>query len=231
MDFSGWQRLSLVDYDDNITTTLFMAGCDFRCPFCQNSDLVLHPEKAPRIPWETIRDYLSKRKGVLDAVCITGGEPTMMDDLLEKMKEIKEMGYKIKLDSNGSRPDVLQEAAFYGFVDYFAMDIKNCKEKYGLTAGVPHLNIAPIEKSVDFIMHSGVAYEFRTTIIQEFHTEEDMKKIGEWIQGAERYALQLYIDSERCIEHGHHAVPKEEAERFLEIVKPYVKKAKLRSYD
>ena len=231
MDFSGWEKLSLVDYDDNLTTTLFMAGCNFRCPFCQNSDLVLHPEDAPRIDWEEILAYLKKRQGVLDAVCITGGEPTLMPDLLDKMREIKALGYKIKLDSNGSNPGLLKKAAAEGLVDYFAMDIKNAKEKYPLTCGLKKMDLAKIEESVSFLLTSGIPYEFRTTIIEEFHDEEDMRKIGEWIKGAERYALQLYIDSERCIERGYHSIPKEKAERFLEIVKPYVKHAKLRSYE
>ena len=130
MDFSGWEKMSLVDYDDNLTTTLFTAGCNFRCPFCHNSDLVLHPEKTFRIPWEEIKAYLVKRKGMLDAVCITGGEPTMMPDLLDKMREIKALGYKIKLDSNGTRPDILKKAYEEGLVDYIAMDIKNSPEKY-----------------------------------------------------------------------------------------------------
>lgn len=186
MDFSGWEKMSLVDYDDNLTTTLFTAGCNFRCPFCHNGDLVLHPENGPRIPWEEIKAFLVKRKGMLDAVCITGGEPTMMPDLLDKLREIKALGYKIKLDSNGSRPEILKKAYEEGLVDYFAMDIKNSPEKYGNTIGVKGYPLDKIKESVKFLMESGASYEFRTTIIDEFHTEKDMKEIGEWIKGAKR---------------------------------------------
>lgn len=231
MDFSGWEKMSLVDYDDNLTTTLFTAGCNFRCPFCHNGDLVLHPENGPRIPWEGIKAYLVKRKGMLDAVCITGGEPTMMPDLLDKLREIKALGYKIKLDSNGSRPEILKKAYEEGLVDYFAMDIKNSPEKYGNTIGVKGYPLDKIKESVKFLMESGASYEFRTTIIDEFHTEKDMKEIGEWIKGAKRYFLQFYVDSEGCIAHGFHAVEKKKAERFLEIIKPYIPNAKLRSYE
>lgn len=231
MDFSGWEKLSLVDYDDNITTTLFMAGCDFRCPFCHNSDLVLHPQEAPTIPWSEIMAYLKKRQGVLDAVCVTGGEPTLMPDLIAKLTDIKSLGYKIKLDSNGSNPDVLKKVVALHLVDYIAMDIKNSPEKYGLTTGIPKLNLEPVKESVKFIMSCGVAYEFRTTIIDEYHEDADMKAIGEWIKGAKRYRLQRYIDNEHCIQHGLHMVSKEKAEKFLEILKPYLPDVTLRSYD
>ncbi|MDO5329925.1 MAG: anaerobic ribonucleoside-triphosphate reductase activating protein [Bacillota bacterium] len=230
MDFSGWEKLSLVDYDDNITTTLFMAGCNMRCPFCHNMDLVINPQNAPTIPWEEIYDYLKKRQGVLDAVCVSGGEPTLMPDLLEKLSLIKELGYKVKLDSNGSNPDKLAEAISKGLVDYVAMDIKNSPERYGETIGVPSFNLAPIKASVELLKNNKVAYEFRTTIMDEFHDETAMKSIGEWIAGAPRYFLQLYIDSDHCIVGGFHAVSEEKAKRFLEIVKPYVGEAKLRSY-
>ena len=231
MDFSGWEKMSLVDYDDNLTTTLFTAGCNFRCPFCHNSDLVLRPGEAAKIPWEEIKAYLVKRKGMLDAVCITGGEPTMMPDLLDKMREIKALGYKIKLDSNGTRPDILKKAYEEGIVDYIAMDIKNSPKKYASTIGVENYPLDKIKESVKFLKESGIAYEFRTTIMSEFHTKEDMKEIGEWIEGANRYFLQLYVDSEHCISHGFHALSKEEAEELLEAIKPYVPNAMLRSYE
>lgn len=231
MDFSGWEKLSLVDFDDNLTTTFFMAGCDFRCPFCHNSDLVLRPKDAPRIPWNEMLDYLKKRTGVLDAVCVTGGEPTIMPDLLEKLKEIKALGYKIKLDSNGSHPEVLKKAIEEKLIDYVAMDIKNCKERYAETVGLEKLDLSPIEESVRYLQSTGFPHEFRTTIISEFHDDESIKKIGEWIKGAPRYFLQEYIDSENCIKHGYHPVEKEKAQEFLELLKNDLPNAKLRGYD
>ncbi len=230
MDFSGWEKLSLVDFDDNLTTTLFMAGCPFRCPFCHNGDLVIHPENAPKIPWEEIKEYLIKRQGMLDAVCISGGEPTLMPDLKEKIREIKELGYIVKLDSNGWRPDILKSLIEEKLVDHIAMDIKNSKEKYCATAGV-EVDMKQILESVDLLMNSGISYEFRTTLIDEFHDEEDIRRIGEWIKGAKMYRLQRFIDSESCIQRGLHQVSLEKAKRFLEILKPYINNLDLRGYD
>ncbi len=231
MDFSGWEKLSLVDYDDNITTTLFMAGCNFRCPFCHNRDLVLHPEHAPTIPWSEIMEYLKKRQGVLDAVCVSGGEPTLMPDLEEKLRDIKSLGFLVKLDSNGSNPLLLRKLVSMSLVDYVAMDIKNSKKRYAETIGFKTYDLSKIEESVKFLMESGIGYEFRTTMMEEFHDEEAIKEIGEWIAGAKRYFLQLYIESEHVIQTGHTPIPKEKAERFLEILKPYVPNAKLRGYE
>ena len=230
MDFSGWEKLSLVDYDDNITTTLFMAGCPFRCPFCHNGDLVLKPEKAPKIPWEEILSFLRKRQGMLDAVCISGGEPTLMNDLKEKIIAIKELGYKVKLDSNGWRPDILENLIGEKLVDYIAMDIKNSFPKYAATCGTK-VDLDQIQRSIRLLMSSGISYEFRTTILQEFHEESDFEEIASFIDGAKRYYLQQYIDSKACILHGMHPVPIEKARRFKEILAKHVDFVSLRGYD
>ena len=230
MEFSGLEKLSLVDYDDNLTATLFMAGCPFRCPFCHNAPLVLHPERAEKIPFDEILDYLNKRKGVLDAVCISGGEPTLMPDLEEKIRAIKELGYLIKLDSNGCNPNVLKHLVSEGLLDYIAMDIKNSKSKYFVTAGA-RVDMDAIEESVRFIMSCGVKYEFRTTMMTEFHDEADMEAIGRWIAGAQRYFLQRYIDSENTIRRNFHEIPLERAKKFIEIIKTYVPNVGLRGYD
>lgn len=230
MNFSGWEKLSLVDYDDNITTTLFAAGCNFRCPFCHNGSLVLTPKEAPEIPWEDIKEYLDKRRAVIDAVCVTGGEPTLMPDLLEKLTEIKSFGYKIKLDSNGSHPEIIKEAVAKGLVDYVAMDIKNSPEKYSLTAGVP-APMGKIRETADFLIHGKIPYEFRTTVIDEYHNEKDFEEIGAWLEGAERYYLQRYIDNENCIKHGLHMASKEKALVYKAILSKYIKDVALRSYD
>lgn len=230
MDFSGFEKLSLVDYDDNLTATLFMAGCPFRCPFCHNSELVLHPERAATIPWTEIVGYLTKRQGVLDAVCVSGGEPTLMPDLEEKIREIKSLGYKVKLDSNGFRPEVLKRLVDENLLDYIAMDIKNSKLKYALTCGTA-VDMDAIEESVRFIMSSGVPYEFRTTCMEEFHDVNDFLQIADWIKGASRYFLQRYIDSASCIQHNFHAIPKEKAQEYLEMIKHSIPSAALRGYD
>ncbi len=231
MDFNGWEKLSLVDFDDYLTTTFFTSGCNFRCPFCHNKNLVLTPKDNPTIPWETMLDYLRRRKKELDAVCITGGEPTLMDDLVEKLVQIKELGYLVKLDTNGTNPDLLKELYRRKLVDYFAMDIKNSKEKYAETAGLEKINPAKLEDSVSFLMNSGCRYEFRTTIMEEFHDEESFAAIGEWLSGAERYFLQRYVDSENCIKRGMHTIKKEEAEHYAELLRRSIKSVELRGYD
>jgi pyruvate formate lyase activating enzyme len=231
MDFSGWEKLSLVDYDDKIATTLFMAGCDFRCPFCHNSSLVVNPSAAPAIPWSDIMDYLSRRRAVLDAVCITGGEPTLMNDLFDKMRDIKKFGYAIKLDTNGSNPQILKAAVEEGLVDYVAMDIKNSPEKYAITIGTTTFSMAKIKESASFLIKGKIPYEFRTTIIEEYHNEKDFEEIGVWLEGAKRYYLQRYIDSENCISHGLHMVSKEKALIFKAILSKSIEKVSLRGYD
>ncbi len=229
-DFAGWEKLSLVDYDDNLTTTIFMAGCPFRCPFCHNSDLVLRPENAPKIPWSEILEYLEKRQGVLDAVCISGGEPTLLPDLEDICRQIKNLGYKVKLDSNGFQPKKLASLMEQGLVDYVAMDIKNSPERYHSTCGTS-VDMKSIEESVDLLIHNGIEFEFRTTIMEEFHDEDAFKKIAAWVKGAKRFYLQRYIDSEHCIMSGFHPVPIEKARRFQEILAETVDFVALRGYE
>lgn len=232
MEFSGLEKLSLLDFDDNITATLFAPGCNMRCPFCHNSSLVLNPLNAPKIPWAEIMAFLEKRKNVLDAVCVSGGEATLMPDLLDKLADIKSLGYKIKLDTNGSRPEILKIAVEQGLVDYVAMDIKNSKEKYPLTTGVENINVDAVQESIDFLLRTDlVGYEFRTTIIEEFHTDEDMIKIASWIGGAKRFYLQQYVDREDCISHGYHPVEKEKALHWKAILSKEIDEVSLRGYE
>ncbi len=231
MNFSGWEKLSLVDYDDNITTTLFTSGCNFRCPFCHNGPLVLNPKKQPSIPWVEILDYLRRRKGALDAVCISGGEPTLMDDLEEKLRQIKALGYKVKLDTNGTRPDLIKRFTDLALVDHFAIDIKNSKANYAKTIGLKTMDLKPVEETVRFLLSSDLSYEFRTTLMEEFHDEQSIMEIGDWIAGAERYYLQRYIDSDNCIAHGFHMVSKGQAENFAKSLSNKIKSVELRGYD
>jgi pyruvate formate lyase activating enzyme len=231
MDFSGWEKLSLLDYDDHLSTTLFMAGCDFRCPFCHNSSLVLDPKSAPIIKWADIMDYLKKRTGVLEAVVITGGEPTLMPDLEDKIKDIKALGYEVKLDTNGSHPEVVKNLVSKNLIDYLAMDIKNSPKKYPMTIGTTNVNMDKINETIDFLIHGSLRFEFRTTTIAEYHDEQDFEEIGQWIKGAKNFFIQRYIDNENCIAHGLHMVDKETATKFMKIMEKYVSHVALRGYD
>lgn len=231
MDFAGFQKISLVDFDKKISCTLFTAGCDFKCPFCHNADLVVYAKNVNYVPFSEIMDYLTRRKGLLDAVVITGGEPTMMPDLKEKIISIRSLGYKIKLDTNGTNPDVLKDLVESGLVDYVAMDIKNSQVHYAKTTGQNYLDFSPILESINYLLAGHVDYEFRTTLIREFHNEEDIKMISKMILGAKRYFLQRFINSENCITHDLHEVTKEDAERYKNILLPYINTVSLRGYD
>ena len=208
MDFAGLQKISLVDYDKKISCTLFTAGCNFCCPFCHNSDLVIYAKNVNYIPFSEILDYLNKRKGMLDAVVITGGEPTLMPDLKEKLTAIKQLGFAIKLDTNGSNPDILKDLVDSHLIDYVAMDIKNSQNRYQETTGKNNLDFASIFKSIKYLLSGNIDYEFRTTLVKEFHNEEDIINIGKLIQGAKRYYLQHFIDNQNCIVHNLHAMLK-----------------------
>lgn len=229
MDFSGWLKLTLVDYDNHIATTFFTAGCNFRCPFCHNSDLVLRPKEAPVIPWNELLAYLKKRQGVIEGVCITGGEPTLMPDLEEKIREIKSLGYDVKLDTNGSNPEVVKRLLDEKLVDYIAMDIKNSEERYAETIGLDSIDIDKIKQSIE-IIKTAPNYEFRTTIMEELHDEESIRGMAKLIGNASKMFLQHYIDSEYCIKHGFHEVEKEKATRYAEILTELGIPTKLRGY-
>ena len=195
MQFSGFQKLTLLDFPGHVACTLFTAGCNFRCPFCHNAALVTHIDNSAFYSEEYILDYLKKRTGVLDGVCITGGEPLMHKELPDFIAKVKALGYKVKLDTNGSYPDRLESLIGSGNIDYVAMDIKNCREKYLLTADCSEQDLFNVEKSVDLLLQKKIDFEFRTTVVKEYHTIDDIKKIAEWINGAEKYFLQNFIDS------------------------------------
>ncbi len=208
LDFSnlrigGMQKMTLLDYPDKVASTIFTAGCNFKCPFCHNRDLVFLPEDYEYYDPEEVMSYLEKRKGLIDGVCISGGEP-MLQDTLDMIKNIKKMGYLVKLDTNGSRPDKLQEYVESGYIDYVAMDIKNCKAKYAETVGMDaeNFSIENIERSVEFLKKGTVDYEFRTTVVKELHTKEDLLALAEWIKPTEKYYLQQFQDSGNLIQEG-----------------------------
>ena len=214
----GFNKLTLLDYPEKVAATIFLGHCNFRCPFCQNGGLVLNPEGEPVIPVDDVLKVLKKRQGLLDGVCITGGEPTLHPDLSSFIADIKKMGYAVKLDTNGSRPQVIKSLVEQNLIDYVAMDIKNSPSRYGETAGVSHLDFSCIEESVEFLKSGVVDYEFRTTVARELHTESDFRQIGTWIAGCRRYFLQGYQESGQVIQPVFTSYTKDEMEYFRGIL-------------
>ena len=226
----GLEKFSMVDFGDKISCTVFTGGCNLRCPFCHNGALVVGDVASQRIDEREALDYLKKRKGLVDAVCVTGGEATLQKDLDKFLATVKDMGYIVKLDSNGLRPDVLSSLLDRELVDYMAMDIKNSPAKYALTCGLD-VDMTAINESVDLIKSRAKDYEFRTTVIKEFHSDEDMAEIADWLTGSKRYVLQHYKDSEGCISHGYTAYEKEEAQQLLRHFDGKVQYVGLRGFD
>lgn len=228
MIIQGLQKLTLLDYPGRVACTVFTAGCNFRCPFCHNASLVLHGDQNERIPEDEIFSFLKKRRGILDGVCVTGGEPLIQPDIEDFLTRIKELGYEVKLDTNGSFPERLRLLADKKLVDYVAMDIKNSREHYGRTVGIEDYDITQIHKSVQFLMEGAVPYEFRTTVVREYHQRGDFASIGRWIHGAERYYLQQFVDSGDLIQGGLHEYDEKIMKQALEIVMKDVPNAGLR---
>lgn len=226
----GFEKFSMVDFDGRIACTVFTGGCNFRCPFCHNGALVVGNVKAQEIEVQEVFDYLKKRKGLVDAVCVTGGEPTMQKELPQFLRDVRSLGYATKLDTNGTNPQMLADVIEKGLVDYVAMDIKNCKAKYPQTIGINSIKMDDICKSVDILLNSAIDYEFRTTVIDEFHTVEGMKEIAEWICGAKRYYLQKYKDNEGCISHGYSEVSRRKVDEFVKLFEGKVGVVGLRGY-
>ncbi len=227
-DFVGLDKLSLLDYQDRMSCVLFSKACNFRCPFCHNGLTVLESDET--IPWNEVMDYLKLRRGMLDAVVVSGGEPTLLPGLVDKLKDIKSLGYEIKLDTNGTNPDLVEQYIKLGLIDYVAMDIKNSEEKYAITSGVKQVDMSAIKKSINLLKEAGIAYEFRTTLVDEFHKIEDMDSLGCLIKGAKVLYLQKFVDRDGCIQRGLHEVDEETANKFKEILLKYVDKVELRGY-
>ena len=231
MDIQGLQKVTLLDFPGRVACTVFLAGCNFHCPFCHNASLVTHVDPDRNIPEEEILSFLKKRRGVLDGVCITGGEPLLAPGLDRLIREIKDLGYEVKLDTNGSNSERLKTLAGSGMIDYVAMDIKNAPGKYGMTIGIDGYDMSNIFKSVDYLMSGPVPFEFRTTVVREFHKREDFEEIGRWLKGAPAYYLQGFVDSGDVIRPGLRAYTKEIMEQALGIVKKYIPAAELRGID
>jgi pyruvate formate lyase activating enzyme len=208
--------------------TVFTGGCNLRCPFCHNASLVIGAPMPDEIPQSELFSYLEKRRKVLDGICLTGGEPLLQDGVEDFLKRVRELGYSIKLDTNGTFPEKLRELTESGLVDYVAMDIKNSPERYAETVGMPGFDYAPIRESISFLLSGSVDYEFRTTVVRELHNAESLVAAARSIQGAKRYYLQKFVDSGELIGCGFSAVSDEEMKEFLELVSPFVQSAALR---
>lgn len=199
MRIHGFSQLTLLDYPGKLACTIFCGSCNFRCPFCHNATLVLHPDSEPAIDEDTIVDTLMKRNNMLEGICVTGGEPTIYKDLPGFIGRLKETGYAIKLDTNGTNPDMLNELINDGLIDCVAMDIKASPDNYAKATGIEAPPMDSIFKSVEILMSGRVNYEFRTTVVNGIHTAEDFRVIGSWLRGARAYYLQRYIDSGNLI--------------------------------
>ncbi|MCR4911497.1 MAG: anaerobic ribonucleoside-triphosphate reductase activating protein [Bacilli bacterium] len=228
MDFVAINKLSLLDYPNKMSCILFTRTCNFRCPFCHNG-LTLLEDYETVVPFDEVISFLKKRQGILDGVVISGGEPTLMPDLADKLRIIKDLGYLIKLDTNGSNPDILLDLIEEGLIDYVAMDIKNSLEKYDLTGGAK-INKDHILRSIEILKNSGIEYEFRTTLIKEFHSKEDMYAMGKMLEGCPNLYLQKFVISDGVINKNLHPVDEDLANSFVEILEQYIDNVELRGY-
>ena len=236
MKISGLQKMTLLDYPGKVACTVFLQGCNFRCPFCHNSDLLggAGPEG---LSVEELLAFLKKRQGLLDAVCITGGEPTLQNDLVDLIRSIKALGYLVKLDTNGTRPEVVKALAEEKLIDYVAMDIKNSPARYPETAGAPHMELGQVEQTMQLLMGGLVDYEFRTTVVEELHDAAAMQEIGQWLQKLsggqkpKRLYLQQYMDRDTVLMGGLSAPGKEKMQEYRRILAPYAEIVELRGVD
>ena len=227
MNVQGFQKLTMLDFPGKTACTVFTGGCNLRCPFCHNAVLVLSPNGAP-IPEEEIFGYLSKRRGLLDGVAVTGGEPLLQPDIASFFRRVKEMGFLTKLDTNGFYPDALGDLIARGLLDYVAMDIKNSREKYAFTCGRDRVDLDAVDRSLALLRGSGVGYELRTTVVGGFHTVDDIRAICEWIKGAPRYYLQAFKDSGILKEGSGRPLPEDTLRAMRETAAPYFPVCELR---
>lgn len=232
MKICGLQKTTLLDYPGHMAATIFLGGCNFRCPFCHNSDLLGH-DSAPLMTTPELLAFLKKRKGILEGVCVTGGEPTIDEEgLVPLLSSIRELGYRIKLDTNGSHPDVLMRLHEKGLLNYVAMDIKSGLSGYRQAAGNRFVNLDNIRESVAWLITGTLPYEFRTTAVKGLHTAADFEEIGPLISGCSRYYLQNYLETDQVLSRaGLGSFSREELLSFADLVKPYVHEHALRGVD
>lgn len=227
LTIAGLQKMTLLDYPGHVACTVFLQGCNFRCPFCHNSDL-LPVSGDPFMTAEEFLDFLKKRTGLLDAVCVSGGEPTMQKELPEFLQAIKTMGYKVKLDTNGYRPEVLKGLVTGGLVDYVAMDVKNCPDAYGETIGLAKPDMAKIEESLRYLISGAVSYELRTTLVAELHNEQTIQSMGQWLSAlvpgkkCAKLFLQCFVGRDSVLKSGLSSPTDEQLQNYVSILTPYV---------
>ena len=231
MEIHGLQKLTLLDFPGHTACTVFTAACNWRCPFCHNASLVLRPREQPVIPEEEFFAFLQKRRGLLDGVAVTGGEPTLQKDLPEFLRKIKAAGFAVKLDTNGTHPAMLREILSQGLADYVAMDIKAGRMNYSAVTGTLRPGLDAVAESVELLRTSGVTHEFRTTVVRELHADEDFIDIARWLAGEERYFLQAFKDSGDIISGGYSACTREEMEHFLALAAETIPHAQIRGMD
>ena len=230
MKIHGLQKMTLLDFPGRVACTVFFGGCDMRCPFCHNAEL-LDGSAPPVMSDVELIEFLKKRQGLLDGVAFTGGEPLLQKDLPDLTARIREMGYPVKLDTNGTHPDRLRRMIRDGLVQYVAMDIKNSPDRYAETAGLETLDLGPVRESVALLLGGTVDYEFRTTAVAELHDDRSFEQIGPWISGARHYYLQRFTDRETVPFEGLHAPTEEQMNRWAGIVRPFVPSTELRGID
>ena len=227
MDIQGLQKMTLLDWPGKVACTVFLGGCDFRCPFCHNSELLSGPMPI-LMDQEGLLEFLRKRQGLLDGVCLTGGEPLLRPGLPGLLDGIKNLGFPVKLDTNGNHPDRLVRLWEQGLVDYVAMDVKNSPERYPETVGVPGLDLTPVRDSVAWLLEGHVEYEFRTTAVRQLHDAASFQAIGRWLQGARRYYIQNFVDRDTVLRAGLSGFEKAELEAFASLVRPFVERVEVR---
>ena len=249
MRIGGLQKLTLLDYPGKVACTVFLSGCNLRCPYCHNPGLVL-PEQSEgsEIPEAEVLSFLERRKGKLDGVCITGGEPTLQKDLPELTEKIRALGYQVKLDTNGTNPSMVKQLYQDHLIDYVAMDLKASRQNYPVVSGCPAISLEKLQETMEFLMNSGIDYEFRTTVVKGLHTKHDFEDIACWIPGAKRYFLQSYQDSGHILiqeqqrlsaeqasaprmQQALSAFTAEEMKEFLQLVQPSIPSARLRGIE
>ena len=230
MKIHGLQKVTLLDFPGRVACTVFLGGCDLRCPFCHNSGL-LSASAPAELDDKALLAFLEKRRGLLDGVAFTGGEPLLRPELPELLERVKAQGYAVKLDTNGLHPRALKAVIRAGLVDYVAMDIKNSPSRYAETCGLKQLDLAAVEQSAALLLEGETEYEFRTTAVAELHDDRSFAEIGRWIRGARRYAIQCFIDRETVLRPGLHAPEKTALRRWAELIRPYVAEVLLRGVD
>ncbi len=228
MNIHGLQKLTLLDYPGKVACTVFLAGCNLRCPFCHNSELLDAAAAMPVMDDGELLAFLKKRQGMLDGVAFTGGEPLLRPELPALLKRVHALGYPVKLDTNGTLPDRLERVLLDGLVDYVAMDVKNSPARYAETCGLETMDLSPVYASIELLLTGPTDYEFRTTVTEELHDETSIAALGPMIAGAKRWFLQPFTDRDSVLYAGFHAPSEEKLRRYLELVKPYVDAAEIR---